>query len=46
MDRLKDPDGHPMYLHKYKKSQSGALNSGAYCKMALHTAVSSIAEAI
>lgn len=46
MDRLKDPDGHSMYLHKYKKSQSGALNGGTYCKAALNTAVSSICEAI
>lgn len=46
MDRLKDTDGHQTYLHKYKKSQSGALNGGTFCKMALHTAVSSISEAI
>ena len=46
MDRLKDQDGQPMYLHKYMKSQSGALNGGTYCKVALNTAVSSISEAL
>lgn len=45
-DRLKDPDGHPMYSHKYIKSQTRALSGGIYCKMALNTAVSSISKPI